>query len=138
MSICSLPDPLSATRPGSVLRSQCIEEHVQRVLGDSQPLRIAAERRRESRYAYPYPIHLLPFGSAEDLGEVAPLVVVGKHLSNHGVDFYSAHPISYRRAVVCFAGRGGPDIRLLMDLTWCRFCGHGWYENGGRFLQVME
>jgi hypothetical protein len=101
-------------------------------------LRIATERRRESRYAYPYPIQLLPADRTEELGEANPLVVVGKHLSNHGVDFYSAHPISFRRAIVRFTCSGGPDVRLLMDLTWCRFCGHGWYENGGRFLQAMD
>ena len=25
-----------------------------------------------------------------------------------------------------------------MDLTWCRFNGHGWYENGGRFLAAVN
>jgi hypothetical protein len=25
----------------------------------------------------------------------------------------------------------------MMDLTWCRFGRHGWYENGGRFLQIL-
>ena len=62
------------------------------------------------------------------------LVVLGKHISNHGLDFYSSQPVPYRRVVVCFPSNQGEDIRLLMDLTWCRFCGHGWYENGGRFL----
>ena len=33
----------------------------------------------------------------------------------------------------------GPDqwIGFLMDLHWCRFTRYGWYESGGRFLQII-
>jgi hypothetical protein len=27
-------------------------------------------------------------------------------------------------------------VGLVLQLTWCRFSRHGWYDNGGRFLQV--
>ena len=27
-------------------------------------------------------------------------------------------------------------ISFLIDLNWCRFTRHGWYESGGRFLDV--
>jgi hypothetical protein len=26
---------------------------------------------------------------------------------------------------------------VLVDLKWCRFTRHGWYESGGRFLQIV-
>ena len=31
---------------------------------------------------------------------------------------------------------GGARLAFLIDLTWCRFKRQGWYESGGRFLQV--
>jgi len=65
------------------------------------------------------------------------IVVLGKHVSNHGLDFYCSQPLPFRRVVACFECGHGPQVRLLLDLTWCRFCQHGWYENGGRFLQAV-
>jgi hypothetical protein len=31
----------------------------------------------------------------------------------------------------------GRWLGFLIDLTWCRFNRHGWYESGGRFLQAV-
>ncbi|MFV1964208.1 MAG: hypothetical protein ACC628_02205 [Pirellulaceae bacterium] len=138
MSVCSLPDTGAVNESFSVPGIQSIEGCVQRVLRNSHPLRIASERRRGTRHAYPHLIQLVPADGECESTENALIVVLGKHISNRGLDFYSAHPLPFRRAIVCFARTGTPDVRLLMDLTWCRFCGHGWYENGGRFLKPKE
>ena len=30
----------------------------------------------------------------------------------------------------------GTPLGLLLDVSWCRFVKQGWYESGGRFLQM--
>jgi hypothetical protein len=39
--------------------------------------------------------------------------------------------------IAAFASTEGEEIEMLVDLTWCRFMGQGWYESGGRFVQPL-
>jgi hypothetical protein len=39
--------------------------------------------------------------------------------------------------IVALETAGGDRLRLLIDVTWCRFTEQGWYESGGRFLQTV-
>ncbi len=82
-------------------------------------------------------MRLLPVNARGNaIGEA--IVVLGKHLSNQGLDFYFHRPVSHRRVIASFDGELPDRIEMLMDLTWCRFNGHGWYENGGRFLSAFK
>jgi len=96
-----------------------------------------AERRRDNRYPFPYLAHLTPVGpdGMTPMGEV--VVVVGKHLSERGFGFYHRAPLPHRRMIVSLEGHNGHWISFLIDLKWCRFTKGGWYESGGRFLQVL-
>jgi hypothetical protein len=94
------------------------------------------ERRRETRYPYPYPIHLTPFGADGKPDVSRTFVVIGKHLAPHGIDFYCRQPLADRRVVASLDGREG-WIGLVVELVWCRFNRHGWYDNGGRFMAVV-
>jgi hypothetical protein len=101
-------------------------------------IRQGAERRREQRYPYPHPIHLTPLESSGRRGPAESLVVIGKQISMHGVDFYHSEPIPHGRVIASLdAGERG-WIGLLLELAWCRFSRHGWYDNGGRFLAVVD
>lgn len=110
---------------------------IRQLISCSQPSRSFEERRRERRFAYPYPIRLTPVTSDGAVSPAESLIVLGKHISEHGVDFYYREPLPYRRVIASFENDGQEPLHFLMDLTWCRFGGHGWYENGGRFLQVL-
>jgi hypothetical protein len=94
------------------------------------------ERRRESRYPYPYPIHLTPIGLSGKPIVDRTFVVIGKHLAPHGIDFYCKQPLADRRVIVSLDGPNG-WIGLVVDLLWCRFNRHGCYDNGGRFIAVV-
>jgi hypothetical protein len=102
------------------------------------PLRIGGERRREHRFPYPYPIRLTPMTTDGSVSPAESVVVLGKHLTEHGVDFYFTEPLPYRRAIASFERGGREVVHIVMDLTWCRFGRHGWYENGGRFLHLLS
>jgi hypothetical protein len=126
----------SLSRPGKADQEQAISASILLVLAGTQPTRQQLERRREKRHPYPYPVYLTPVGrdGVTPVGET--IVVLGKHLSEHGFDFYHREPLPHRRAIVSFEARPGKWIGVLLDLSWCRFGRHGWYDNGGRFLSV--
>ncbi len=94
------------------------------------------ERRRENRYPFPCLIHLTPVGKDGCSAEGATVVVVGKHLSEHGFSFYHQAPLPYRRMIASLEGSRGRWMGFLIDLKWCRFTKGGWYESGGHFLQT--
>jgi hypothetical protein len=115
---------------------QTIGSAVRAMLGN-QMMRLQVERRREQRYPYPYPIRLTPVWNDKGVAVTESVMVLGKHLSEHGVDFYYTEPLAYRRAIASFERGGREVLHMMMELTWCRFGRHGWYENGGRFLHVV-
>jgi hypothetical protein len=95
------------------------------------------DRRRETRYPFPYLIHLLPM---EDDGTTPcgeGVVVVGKHVSERGLGFYHPEPLPYRRVIASLESGSGQWFGFLIDLNWCRFTKQGWYESGGRFLESV-
>jgi len=107
---------------------------VHSVLSAVEPAHRASERRREARYPYPYPIHLTPYGDSGRPRVERTFVVIGKHLSEHGLDFYCRAPLAAKRVIASLdCGKEG-WIGLVLELSWCRFGRHGWYDNGGRFL----
>ena len=97
-----------------------------------------SERRTEFRYPYPFLVALTPVdGEGTALPEDS-VVVVGKDLSERGLGFFHEHPLPYRRAIVTLSDNSGYSVGLLIDLAWCRFTTQGWYESGGRFLEVTS
>jgi len=110
---------------------------VERALSAAHPSRRAMDRRREQRFPYPHPIFLTPLETTG--GRPAETIsVIGKQISLYGVDFYHREPIAQRRVIASLdAGEHG-WIGLILELAWCRFSRHGWYDNGGRFLAVVD
>lgn len=96
--------------------------------------RASLERRRHQRYPYPHPIKLTPINEAGEPLEDETFHIVGRRLSAGGLDFFHHEPVPYRRVIATLGHGDLPRVQLLLDLTWCRFVGHGWYDNGGRFL----
>jgi hypothetical protein len=114
-----------------------IRESMQQVLASVHPELHRFERRREKRHAFPYPVYLTPVGKDGLTPSGDTIVVLGKHLSELGFDFYHRDPLPYRRAIVSFEAGRGTWVGVLLDLSWCRFGRHGWYDNGGRFIAVV-
>ncbi len=95
------------------------------------------ERRRDTRYPFPYLVHLTPVGEDGVTPEGETIVVVGKHLSERGLGFYHPKPLAHRRMIASLQAVGGQWMGFLIDLNWCRFTKQGWYESGGRFLDPV-
>lgn len=106
------------------------------LLGALYPRGELVERRGDQRYPYPYLVYLTPVDDDGFTAKGEPLVVVGKHLSERGLGFYHPKPLPHRRMIASLEAAGGQRMHFLIDLTWCRFTRHGWYESGGHFLQA--
>jgi hypothetical protein len=118
-------------------REEQVAARVEQALFSARPIHQGVERRREERYPYPYPIYLTPLGTSRPHRDET-IVVIGRQLSLHGVDFYHREPIPHGRVIASLNAHEHGWIGLLLELTWCRFNRHGWYDNGGRFLAVMD
>lgn len=112
-----------------------VREAVWNVLSELYPSGKAYERRRERRFPFPQLIHLS--SNQETMPLAKRIVVVGKHLSERGLGFFHRDPLSERQMVATFERAGGLWNSFLIDLSWCRFTRHGWYESGGRLLQLL-
>jgi hypothetical protein len=134
--LSTLEIPRAPVRVAALAAGGQIGEQVRLALSAIQRAPNAPERRRTQRFAYPQLIEITPADpqTLEPLDE--PLVVVGKQISENGLGFYHCAPLPYRYVIVALErGFRGP-VRLLLDLSWCRFTRHGWYESGGRFLRL--
>ena len=94
------------------------------------------ERRNEQRYPYPHPVYLTPLAGDGPCVEET-VQVIGKHLSEHGLDFYHREPLPYRRMIASLEVNG-QWLGLVLDLKWCRFTSDGLYDNGGRFVAAVS
>ena len=105
-------------------------------LAQEQKTTIARERRKITRYPYPNPIYLTPLEDGVAVIDET-IVVLGRHLSECGLDFYHNEPVTQKKLIVSLDD-SCPDLgKVIMELTWCRFLRHGWYQNGGRFLSIV-
>ena len=111
---------------------------VQRALAGKQTKNSPGERRRQHRTPYPYLIKIVPVAADGETRLADELVVVGKHLSLGGLDFYHRDPLPYRWALAWLDGGSRPAQPVLVELLWCRFNKQGWYENGGRFVRLAS
>jgi len=96
------------------------------------------ERRKDFRYPFPHLIYLTPIDMSGNPVNENTMVVVGKNVTERGIDFFHKEPIPYRRVILTIESEDGAKVSVITDLIWTRFTRQGWYDNGGRFLQVLD
>jgi len=121
----------------ALLATESLRRQVWGILAGLYPPGKTSERRTDQRFPYPYLLYLSPVGPDGVSPEGESVVVVGKHLSEHGLGFYYQQPLPYRRMIASLQVQEARWIGFLIDITWCRFTEHGWYDSGGRFLQAV-
>ena len=110
---------------------------VRTLLANSFPSERMIERRRAHRYPYPHLIVLTPVMPDGTTQVGPPVVASGKQISETGLGFFHPTPLPFRRVIASLEQGPGQWSGFLMDLHWCRFTRYGWYESGGRFLQLV-
>jgi hypothetical protein len=111
---------------------------VRRVLTSFASPPIGAQRRQAQRTPFPQLVRLQAVDPTTFAPQDESLVVVGKYISEQGLGFFHQTPLPHRFVIVAIEVHDTLPARLLLDVSWCRFTRHGWYESGGRFLRVVE
>ncbi len=111
---------------------------LQTLIDSLSPPRPGVDRRHDRRYPFSQQITILPVegNDASQCGE--PIEVVGKNISQRGLNFYHPKAMPHRKVIAIMETPATGRIALLVDLKWCRFTRQGWYESGGRLLKVVE
>ncbi len=129
--------PRGPTRPVALAAVSNVSQRIGSLLAALYPQGVLVDRRREKRFPYPHLVYLTPL--AED--GISPggenIVVSGKQLSENGLGFFHQQPLPYRRMIASLDQGRGQWLGLIIDLNWCRFTKFGWYESGGRLLEVV-
>lgn len=134
-SFLNLPSTPATFDPESRLES--IELSIREMLDGSRSAPELAERRREGRRPYPEPFLITPLDAAGQPRLADTVAVIGRNVSDHGVDFYATSALPFRHAIASFQIEPDRWISFAMKLTWCRFNRFGWYDNGGHFLRTV-
>jgi hypothetical protein len=135
-ALAPVSHPLLDLSPDQGVATDEIRGQVWGLLSTLYPKVAVVERRRETRYPFPFLIYLTPVDdNGVSCGE--NIVVVGKHISERGLGFFHAKPLPHRRVIASLERPHDGWYAFLMDLGWCRFTRQGWYESGGRFLEAV-
>ena len=129
--------PLHPVALASPPADDLMRQQIWSILAGLYPRGKAAERRIDQRFPYPRLLYLTPVGNNGLTPVAESVVVVGKDLSERGLGFFYQQPLPHRRMI---ASLELPEARwagFLIDITWCRFTLHGWYDSGGRFMQAV-
>ena len=115
---------------------ESVRRQVWGVLAGLYPRGKTPERRAVQRFPYPYLLYLTPVN--ESLAPCGDSVaVIGKHLSERGLGFYHTKPLPYRHMIASLELAESSWASFLLDIKWTRFTQYGWYDSGGRFLQLV-
>jgi hypothetical protein len=115
---------------------ETLRRQVWEILAGLGPQAHHPERRTVQRFPYPNLLYLTPVAGDGITPSGDSIVVVGKHLSERGLGFFYQHPLPNRRMIASLEGKDARWVGFLVDITWCRFTQHGWYDSGGRFLHA--
>lgn len=129
--------PMVLPREPSAVREAQIRVSVQLALASYAPRPRRHERRRHPRDSFPHPVHLTPLCRDHRPVMADTVIVIGRNLSEQGLDFYHHEPLPFRRAIVSLPTDGDEWVGFLFELFWTRYNCQGWYDNGGRFLAVV-
>jgi hypothetical protein len=97
---------------------------------------VTLERRRGERLSVPVMFRLTPLTDDGQAIAGESITVIGKNISRHGLSFYHAVPVPYRRARISVENI---DVAFAVeiDINWCRFSKPGWYESGSRLIAAV-
>ena len=136
MKVHPRPQPRKFNSPSSIADRE-IRDCVQSLLASHFGRGYVTDRRRERRFPFPHLVHLTPLADDGRTSSGSSIVAVGRELSEGGFGFFHPSPLPYRQMIASLQAADSRWFSFVIDLTWCRFMRHGWYESGGRFLRTI-
>lgn len=100
--------------------------------------RIPTEKRTHRRFPFRKPITVTPVNNHSGRPDrLKSFSAFGIDISSSGVCFLARQLVPVRKAVLSAEGPNGETATLLFEPRWVRFTRGGWYQTGGRLVQVL-
>ena len=117
---------------------QTVSQSFQLISESRQNRPVSLEQRNSARIDYTSPVYLTPLDEKGDPQFDDSFGVLGRQISEQGFDFYHKDPIPHQIVIASFEYSPSRWVGIKMKLKWCRFAKHGYFENGGEFLETVD
>jgi len=100
--------------------------------------RIPVEKRAHRRFSFRKPITVTPVNNHSGQPDrLKSFSAFGIDISSCGICFLARQLVPVRKAVLSAEGPSGEIVTLLFEPRWVRFTRGGWYQTGGRLVEVL-
>lgn len=117
---------------------QTISQSFQLICESRQIRSGSLEQRNSARFDYASPVYLTPLDAKGRPLFEDSFGVLGRQISEKGFDFFHKDPIPHQFVIASFEYSPSRWVGIKMKLKWCRFAKHGYFENGGEFLETAD
>jgi hypothetical protein len=99
---------------------------------------VTVEKRSSRRFSFRRPITVTPVNNHSGRPDrLKSFSAFGIDISSCGVCFLARQLVPVRKAVLSMEGPTGEIATLLFEPRWVRFTRGGWYQTGGRLVEVL-
>lgn len=139
------PEPL---RPTAARTANChdtatisagdLRGAVARLLESERRMQVPHEKRESRRFVFRKGVVVTPI--EDQSGRLSANLAFsgfGCDVSTTGFGFVARQLLPSRRAVVSFHVADAERLHILFDARWVRFTHGGWYQIGGRFIELV-
>jgi hypothetical protein len=102
-------------------------------------IHISAEKRTQRRFPFHKPLTITPINDKSGQPELGnSFGAFGIDLSSVGIGFLARQLIPTQKAILTCNGSEDAFVNLLFEPRWVRFTRGGWYQIGGRLVDVLD
>jgi len=99
---------------------------------------VPVEKRAHRRFPFRRPIGVTPINNGTGRPDrLKSFSAFGIDISTSGICFLGRQLVPARKAMLSLEGPDGNTVYILFEPRWVRFTRGGWYQTGGRLLEVL-
>ena len=135
----SIESPAEPRHESNPPRRQELHACIAWLLESESGDRVPVEKRAHRRYSFRKPLTVTPVNNHS--GRPDPLKcfpAFGIDISASGICFLARQLVPARKAVLSLEGPCNKTVPVLFEPRWVRFTRGGWYQTGGRLLEVLQ
>ncbi len=108
------------------------------LLSAGSGVNVPVEKRAHRRFPFRRALVVTPINNGTGRPDrVKSFSAFGIDISANGVCFLGRQLVPARKAVLGVEGPNGQMVHMLFEPRWVRFTRGGWYQTGGRLLEVL-
>ena len=132
------PVALDQQPPPGSRRQRELQACVSMLSSAGSGVTVPVEKRAHRRYPFRRALVVTPITNGTGRPDRAKsFPAFGIDISSSGVCFLGRQLVPARKAVLSVDGPDGEMVHVLFEPRWVRFTRGGWYQTGGRLLEVL-